>query len=227
MEHTLDVKSVIHSFGKRQILSEISFTCKTGNVIGLFGRNGTGKSTLLKILFGALRPVKSEIYLDDQIVDNKTSSNKYIAYHHQEVFLPKNSLVKNLIPLYFPDGEKQNKLFYDQRINKIENKKVGVLSTGEQRYLQFLLILHSDHHFVLLDEPFSMVEPLFKDLIKEKIQAFKNEKGFIITDHYYLDVLQVANIKKVIKDGVMKTAVKDTDLIDFGYLSESYKSRFK
>ena len=225
LEHTLDVKSVSHAFGKRQILSDINFTCKTGDVIGIFGRNGTGKSTLLKILFGTLQAVKSEIYLDNRKVDNKICLNKFMAYHHQEVFLPKNSIVKNLIPLYFPDGEKQNKLFYDQRINKIENKKVGVLSTGEQRYFQFLLLLHSDHHFVLLDEPFSMVEPLYKDLIKEKIEAFKDQKGFIITDHYYLDVLQVANIKKVIKDRVMQAVVKDTDLIDFGYLSKSYKSR--
>lgn len=225
MEHTLDVKSVIHSFGKRQILTDISFTCRTGDVIGIFGRNGTGKSTLLKILFGTLQSDKSEIYLDNQIIGNKFRLNKCIAYHHQEVFLPKNTTVKNLIPLYFPDGEKQNKLFYDPRISKIENQKVGVLSLGEQRYLQFLLILHLDHHFVLLDEPFSMVEPLYKDLIKEKIEAHKYQKGFIVTDHYYTDVLQVANIKKVIKDGVMKTVTKDIDLVDFGYLSDNFKPR--
>lgn len=177
MEHTLDVKSVIHFFGKRQILSDISFTCRTGNVIGIFGRNGTGKSTLLKILFGTLLADNSEVYLDNQIADNKISLNKFIAYHHQEVFLPKNSIVKNLIPLYFPDGEDQNKLFYDKRINKIESKKVEALSIGEQRYLQFVLILHLNHYFVLLDEPFSMVEPLYKDLIKEKIEAYRHQKG--------------------------------------------------
>ncbi len=208
-----------HSFGKRQILSDISFVCKTGDVIGIFGRNGTGKSTLLKILFGTLQPDRSEVYFDNQKVDNKTRLTNFIAYHHQEVFLPKNSTVRSLIPLYFPDGEKQNKLFYDPRVNKIENRKVGVLSIGEQRYLQFLFILYSDHYFVLLDEPFSMLEPLYKDLIKQKIEENKYHKGFIVTDHYYADVLQVATIKKVITDGVMKTITKDTDLIDFGYLS--------
>ncbi|MCW3110508.1 MAG: hypothetical protein JWQ09_5014 [Segetibacter sp.] len=227
MEHTLDVKSVIHSFGKRQVLSDITFTCKTGDVVGIFGRNGTGKSTLLKILFGTLRATRSEIYLDNEIADRKTGLNKFIAYHHQEVFLPRTTTVRNLIPLYFPEGEKQNKLFYDQQINKIENQKVGVLSIGEQRYLQFLLILNLDHHFVLLDEPFSMLEPLYKDLIKEKIEAYRSHKGFIITDHYYTDVLQVANIKKLIKDGAMKTVKKDTDLVDFGYLSEINKSKKK
>lgn len=226
MEHTLNVKSVNHSFGKRQILSDISFTCKTGDVIAIFGRNGTGKSTLLKILFGTLHADKSEFYLDNKIASAKIRLNKFIAYHHQEVFLPKNTTVRNLIPLYIPDGEKQNKLFYDQRINKIENLKVGVLSIGEQRFLQFLLILSLDHYFVLLDEPFSMVEPLYKDLIKEKIYEYRYQKGFVITDHYYQDVLQVANIKKVIKDGALLNVIKESDLIDFGYLSDDFKNSY-
>ncbi len=223
MDHTLFIKSVVHSFGKRQILSEIHFTCKTGDVLGIFGRNGTGKSTLLKILFGTVKAIFSEVYLDNKIVDKNIRLNTITAYHHQEVFLPKHMTVKNLIPLYFPEGEKQNKLFYDQRINKIENQKVGALSIGEQRYLQFLLILHSDQPFLLLDEPFSMLEPLYKELIKEKIESYKREKGFIITDHYYKDVLQVANIKKVIRDGVMLAVNQGSDLIDFGYLSNNNK----
>lgn len=191
--------------------------------MGIFGRNGTGKSTLLKILFGTLHPDKSEFYLDNQNVSCKGPLNKFIGYHHQEVFLPKNITVRNLISMYLPDDEKQNKLFYNQRINKIESQKVGVLSLGEQRFLQFLLLLNFDHYFLLLDEPFSMIEPLYKDLIKEKIEEYRSEKGFIITDHYYLDVLQVSTIKKVIKDGVMKTVINDIDLVDFGYLSGSVK----
>ena len=225
MVHTLNVKSINHSFGKRQILSDISFTCETGDIVGMFGRNGTGKSTLLKILFGTLHPDKSEFYIDDKITSCKRGLNKFIAYHHQEVFLPKNTTVRNLIPMYFPDGEKQNKLFYDQRINKIENQKVGVLSTGEQRFLQFLLLLNLDHYFILLDEPFSMLEPLYKDLIKEKIEEYKKMKGFIITDHYYMDVLQIANIKKVISNGAMKSVTTNSDLITLGYLSDNFKNR--
>ncbi len=225
MEHILDIKSVIHFFGKRQILSDICFTCKTGDIIGIFGRNGSGKSTLLKILFGTLKAKKSEIYIDNLNISDKIPSKRFIAYHHQEIFLPKNTTVKNLIPLYFPWGEKQHKLFYDKKINKMENQKAGSLSLGEQKYLQFLLILYSDHHFVLLDEPFSMVEPLYIELIKEKIEMHKNEKGFIITDHYYTDVLQVANIKKLIKDGAMKAVDKNTDLAKMGYLSNEVKRR--
>ena len=223
MEHTLNVKSIDHSFGERKILSDIKFICNTGDVVGIFGRNGTGKSTLLKILFGTLHPTKSEFYLDNQNVSSRIHLNKFIGYHHQEVFLPKNMTVRNLICMYLPDGEKQNKLFYNQRINKIETQKVGALSMGEQRFLQFLLLLNLDHYFLLLDEPFSMIEPLYKDLIKEKIEEYKSNKGFIITDHYYLDVLQVSTIKKVIKDGVMNSVSNDIDLVDFGYLLGSAK----
>lgn len=223
MQHTLHVKSVVHSFGKRQILSDINFTCTTGDVVGIFGRNGTGKSTLVKILFGTVKANSSEIYLNNKIADKNIRLNTVAAYHHQKVFLPKHMTVKNLIPLYFPEGDKQNKLFYDQRINKMENQKVGALSMGEQRYLQFLLILHCDQPFLLLDEPFCMLKPLYKDLIKEKIGIYKREKGFIITDHYYKDVLQVANLKKLIRDGVMLTNEQDSDLINFGYLSDNSK----
>jgi ABC-type cobalamin/Fe3+-siderophores transport system ATPase subunit len=89
LEHTLNVKSIVHSFGEKEILSDIKFTCKTGDVVGIFGKNGTGKSTLLKILFGTLRPSKSEFYLDNQIASSQIHLNNFIAYHHQEVFLPK------------------------------------------------------------------------------------------------------------------------------------------
>lgn len=225
MEHRLDIKSIAHAFGKRQVLSDISFTCTTGEVIGIFGRNGTGKSTLLKILFGTMRANQSEIYVDGQIVSGKTELNRFIGYHHQDVFLPKYSTVRSLIPLYFPDEEKHSKLFGEKQINKIEKLRVGALSAGEQRFLQFLMVINLDHYFVLLDEPFSMLEPLYKELVKEKITAYKSQKGFIITDHYFQDVLEVATTKKLINDGVMKDIGTTTDLVESGYLPESVRKR--
>jgi ABC-type multidrug transport system ATPase subunit len=173
----------------------------------------------LKILFGTLKPQKSEIYLDNKIVRDTSNLNKYIGYHHQEVFLPQNITVRNLVATFFPDGEKQSKVFYARGINKIEKQRVCTLSLGEQRYLQFLLMINSNHSFLLLDEPFTMVEPLLKETITEMIDQHKNNKGFIITDHYYRDVLGVATLKKLIKDGTMISINDDRDLVDFEYLS--------
>jgi len=62
-----------------------------------------------------------------------------------------------------------------------------------------LLVINLDQPFILLDEPFWMVEPLYKDLIKQKIIEYKTSKGFLITDHYYLDVLEIADKVNLIK----------------------------
>jgi lipopolysaccharide export system ATP-binding protein len=173
----------------------------------------------LKILFGTLKPKKSEIYFDNQIIKDTSILNKYIGYHHHDVFLPLDITVRNLVLIFLPDGEKQSKVLYAPRINKIEKQMVGTLSVGEQRYLQFLLMINSNHFFLLLDEPFTMVEPLLKELIKEKIDEYRFDKGFIITDHYYTDVLEVARSKKLLKDGALSSIINDGDLITSGYLS--------
>jgi len=219
MVHTLQVKSITHSFGKRSILSKCSIECKTGEVIGLLGRNGSGKSTLFKILFGTLKPDQLTLYLDGYWKGNP-GLNAFIGYHPQEVMLPKGLRVGNLISMYVKNSESQNKVFYTQGINDMLKKEVGALSLGQQRYLQFILLLNLDHHFVLLDEPFSMVEPLYRNLIKEKLIEYKSHKGFIITDHYYLDVLEVADQIKLIKNGEIIPISNVEDLRVFDYLSD-------
>lgn len=132
-----------HSFGKKSVLYNVAFICKTGDIIAIFGRNGSGKLTLFKILFGALQANRSEIQINEIKCSGTTRLNKFIGLHHQEVFLPTTLKVRKLIPLYFPDGEIQNKIFYHPLIARIESQIVGSLSLGEQRYLQFLLMLKS------------------------------------------------------------------------------------
>ena len=221
MNHTLRLESVNHSYGKRQILSNVKLTCDTGDIIAIFGRNGSGKSTLLKILFGTEKPNGIDLYVDNIKIDNITPKSNLIAYLPQEPFMPKDLKVRDIIPMYFPDGNKQNKIFHSPLIQKIETQKAGTLSLGEQRYLEFLLIINLNHPFILLDEPFSMIEPLYKDAIKETMLLNQKDKGFIITDHYYLDIFDVANKKIIIKDGVSYEVTDLNDLKENGYLSSA------
>ena len=214
----LVVKSVRKRFGKLRVLEEVNFTCSTGEVLAIFGRNGTGKSTLLRILFGVLHPDQSDILLNNKpLLRNRL--NKFFGFHHQQVFLPKNMTVRNLVPLFFPDGEDQNKIFYDPYINRIEKQRISELSIGEQRYLQFLLLINSSHPFLLLDEPFSMTGPQITEIIKEKIIEKKDQKGFIITDHFYKDVLEISDRMKMMKNGVMISIADKSELVTHGYLS--------
>ncbi len=89
MGHTLQVTSLSHDFGDRNIFSNTSIECKTGEVIGILGRNGTGKSTLFKILFGTLKPDNIMVHLDEQLIRKSASFNNFIGYHTQEIMMPR------------------------------------------------------------------------------------------------------------------------------------------
>ena len=161
-----------------------------------------------------------ELYLDGKHWNGKSNLSTYFAHHTQEVMLPKNLTVRDLIAMYILNQDKQHKIYYATGVHEMLNKRVSSLSLGQQRYLQFLLILNLDHPFILLDEPFSMVEPLYKDLIKEQIVAHRLTKGFLITDHYYLDVIEIAGQLNLIKDGAIIPIEDIEELKQLEYLSE-------
>jgi ABC-type multidrug transport system ATPase subunit len=183
-------------------------------------RNGSGKSTLLKILFGTLPADSVEVMLDATKLDlTQVIPNQYIAYLPQEGFLLKDMKVRDIIPLYFPDGEKQNQLFYAPKIARLDTKRVSTLSHGELRYVEILLIAHLEHPFLLLDEPFSMIEPLYKDIIKELLSSLKVKKGITLTDHYYADVLQITDKNLLMINGTLQAITGKEDLAKHGYIS--------
>ncbi len=218
MINSLKLDSVELSFGKEKILSDVNFTCNIGEILAIFGKNGSGKSTLLKILFGALKPNKIELYINNNRIAKISTKNKLIAYQPQVPFLPKDITVRRIIPMYFSDGETQDKIFYSPLINKIETKRIGTLSLGEQKYLEFLLIINLNHQYILLDEPFTMLEPMYIESIKNILTKYKKDKGIIITDHYYRDILEIANKKIIIKDGISHEISNSGELYNYGYI---------
>lgn len=218
----LIVNKISKKFKETVVLSNTSLRIKTGEILGIFGRNGCGKSTLLKILFGVLPADYQEIIIDNEHFNPSSNiKSMTISYLPQDSFLPNNLTVRDVIPMYYKDGNDQNKIFYDPRIAKFERQRIGTLSLGERRYFEILLISRLPHKFVMLDEPFSMVEPLFQDSIKELLSELKKEKGIVITDHYYRNVLEVSDRKMIIKDGKAIEIENGIDLIENGYLPES------
>ncbi len=219
------INSVTKGFNNRPVLTDIKFKIETGEILGLFGRNGTGKSTLLKILFGTLKADSIDVLIDsNKYSPQKNILSQTIAYLPQDDFLPYDIKVRNVIPIYFQDGDIQNKIFYDPRIATLANQRVGTLSHGERRYLEILMISRLPQRFILLDEPFSMIEPLYQDAIKELLVSIKKDKGIILTDHYYFDVLQITDKNILIKDGKTIEVRNKKDLAENGYISESKAS---
>jgi len=218
----LIVNKLSKRFKKRIVLSDISLRIKTGEILGIFGRNGCGKTTLLKILFGTLPSDDENILIDDECFNSSRNIELMnISYLPQNSFLPKDLKVRDVIPIYYKDGDAQDKIFYDPRIAKFERQKIGTLSVGDSRYFEIVLISRLPHPFLLLDEPFSMVEPLYQDSIKEFLVQLKKEKGILITDHYYRNVLEVSDRKMLLKDGKAIEIENKIDLFKNEYLPTS------
>lgn len=215
----LTVTNVGKKFGKKLVLDSVSLELNTGEILSVFGRNGSGKSTLLKIIFGVETADNMSLQINEKVFQQKEIiPSQKIAYLPQDNFLPKNYTVRNIIPLFHPNGEDQDKIFYSKGVAKFENTKVGNLSMGELKYLEILMIGNLKHDFLLLDEPFSMVEPLQKEIIKELLLELKTSKGIILTDHYYNDVLGVTDKSFLLLDGKRVEIETISDLEKFGYL---------
>lgn len=220
MKHQLQISDVTHSFDGRYVLSAVSLEVNTGDIIGIFGRNGSGKSTLLMIIFGVLKAHHFSLdFNQNKIKTQEIITKKLIGYLPQSSFLPKSKKVRDLIPLFFNESEKQDKIFYAPRIATFDHKKIGHLSLGELRYLEFLILANLDHPFLLLDEPFSMIEPLYKEAIKEQIHIIKSKKGIVLTDHYFEDVLEITNKNYLLKNAKLLVVDGKNDLLEHNYLN--------
>lgn len=214
----LTITALSKSFGSKIIADNLSLQLNTGDITGIFGRNGSGKSTILKILFSTIKADSLKLELDGSLVKASDIIPKsIIGYLAQEPFLPTRLKVRDIIALYFK-GDAQDKLFYADGIPKIANTVAGKLSMGELRYFELLLIGNLNHPFLLLDEPFSMVEPLYKEKIKDFLIQLKATKGIIVTDHYYKDVLAISNKNFLLKEGKLIDVNSEAELIAEGYL---------
>ena len=219
--HKLTVTGLTKSFGIKKVLDNVTLNLQTGDILGVFGRNGCGKSTMLKMLFGTIKADAITMLFDDNpLKAEHVIPNGVIGHLPQDPFLPNSLKVRNVIPMYFSDSDLQDKIFYAPGIHKITDTKVGSLSMGELRYLELLLVGNLNHPFLMLDEPFSMVEPLYKERIKEFLNQLKTSKGIIITDHYYKDVLSISTSNIILKNGNAIAVNNETDLRAEGYLPE-------
>lgn len=217
--HTLSVSELSKSFSNELLLNNIALECQTGDIIGIFGRNGCGKSTLLKILFSTMKADTIRLSVNGKFISpGNIIPQQYIAYLPQDSFLPKSLKVRDIVPLYFINGDMQDKILYDPFIARVANTKAGNLSMGELRYFELLLIGALPHPFLMLDEPFSMVEPLHREKIKEHLFKLKAIKGIILTDHYYNDILQTANQCLLLRNGKLVPVTAEEDLALHGYL---------
>lgn len=214
----LGIRNLSKAFGPKQVLNGLDLDVRTGEVVAILGRNGSGKSTLFQIIFGITKPDKASIRIDGA---KRASLQDVVAYLPQYAFMPGRMRVRTLIQRSLLSTEAQDTIFYAPKISKIENLHVGQLSVGERRYLATLLLGQLPHPFMLLDEPFSMLEPIQMEFIKNYLIRLKASKGILLADHYYEDVLQTADRKLLLQDGELQSVSDRLDLVQKGYLPKS------
>ncbi len=217
MSSLLEIDSVIKSYDRIQVLTDIYFKCETGEIIGLIGRNGTGKSTLLKILFGTLSAERKFIRIDNRVVLNPYLAKNKICYLPQDDFIPRHLKVVKAVTLFL-EKEKVDAFFDDTILQPLKESKIGYLAGGELRYLEIKLLINTECKFIMLDEPFNGVSPIIIDHIKQLLLDKSKTKGIILTDHDYNNVVDIATRLCLIFDGGIKHIQDKIELVKWGYL---------
>lgn len=214
MIHTLEADSIQLEFTGRKILSSIYLRCQTRNIVGLLGRNGQGKSCLMNSIYGTLNCEKSIRF------DNVSQSEAYkrtdlLLYLPQFNFIPKNFSLRRI----FDDFELDFSSFVN-RFNEFElkyNLSISNLSGGERRLVEIYIIAKSKTCFILLDEPFTHLNPLQIEKVKELLVDEKQNKGMIITDHMFRHVTDICDHLYILTDGKTNLAKSFDDIENLGY----------
>ncbi len=174
----LTVNGIYKSFGEKEVLKNITFSASSGSAHGLLGRNGAGKTTTIRIIMGVFFPDKGSVVLDGKQIDR---SRVRIGYMPEERGLyPKKPIGEQLIYLSMLRGMKKaeatkscDKWLERMGMSEYKNKKLETLSKGNQQKIQLAATLMCNPDIVILDEPFSGLDPvnamLLKDVIKEMI----------------------------------------------------------
>jgi ABC-type lipopolysaccharide export system ATPase subunit len=214
----LEIDSVNLQFDERTIISSAYLKIETGKVTAILGRNGTGKSCLMKILFGTLIPQNHSVRFNEKYIKTAFAENGLIKYLPQFNFFPNDITISKAFSLFDVAVEK---LSEDLMNFDIKHLKFGNFSGGERRIIETLFILRMKSSFVLLDEPFSQISPLQIEYISKVILEEKKHKGILISDHRYKDVLQILDEIYGINNCVVQNITGDKfGLEKIGYLRD-------
>lgn len=174
----LELKNIDKSFGDKQVLKGVSFTAESGKAFGLLGRNGAGKTTSIRILMNVFPANSGEVLIDGKPIDYKKIQIGYLP--EERGLYPKKIIIDQLS--YFAQLKGMTKKdavvavdAWLERLGMTEyrNKRLDTLSKGNQQKIQLVTALAHNPDIVILDEPFSGLDPvnamLLKDVVKEQI----------------------------------------------------------
>ncbi|MDI9364604.1 MAG: ATP-binding cassette domain-containing protein [Flavobacterium sp.] len=215
MTHYLEIDGVYLEIDERVILSNIYLKCETGFITGLLGKNGTGKSCLMKIMYGVF-DCESSVRFDKKAFKQLYKQPNLVSFLPQFNFLPKSLSISEVLYQF----QLNYNLFANtfSEFTKKSMTKLYELSSGELRLVELYVILSSETKFTILDEPFTHLNPLQIDKVKQIIIDKKFSKGILISDHLYNHILDISDLLYVLNNGKTNLVSSLDDIEFFGYL---------
>ena len=238
---TLYVENLQKTYGGRRVVDGVSFFVRRGEVVGLLGRNGAGKTTSFDMVLGLVKPEKGVIRLEQQILTKlpiHMRSRFGIGYLPQEAStFRKLSVGDNIRLILEMHGLTKKKI--DERIKMLleqfglghlENSISVSLSGGERRRLELARCLATEPHFILLDEPFTGIDPISISDIQSLIRRLRDDwnLGVLLTDHNPRATLKITDRAYLIDQGKILVAgssreVADSPVARKQYLGEDFQ----
>ncbi len=217
----LEAHHLQKSFGKRQVVKDVSLSLRTGEVVGLLGPNGAGKTTSFYMLVGLVRSSGGDIAIDGQSIENLPIHRRArlgLGYLPQEASIFRKLNVEDNVravlelqtdaegrPLSRAELESRlGELLQDLHVDHLRKSPALALSGGERRRVEIARALATQPRFILLDEPFAGIDPIAVGEIR-KIIGFLKERniGVLITDHNVRETLGSCDHAYIINEGTV------------------------
>jgi lipopolysaccharide export system ATP-binding protein len=218
--------NLVKTYGGRSVVNGVSFHVQQGEVVGLLGTNGAGKTTSFYMVVGLVKPRNGRVMLDQTDITRYPMYKRArmgIGYLAQEpsVFrklsVAQNiMLVLELMPLTSKERiARRDALLAEFHITNKADQMAQSLSGGERRRLEIARTLATDPKFILLDEPFTGVDPLAIQSIQDTVRALRERGiGVLITDHNVRETLAITDRSYIMSNGKIVTAGSSDELIN-------------
>jgi len=222
----LEAHNLEKQYKGRRVVRDVSLVFNTGETVGLLGPNGAGKTTSFYMMVGLVRPDSGQVLLDGKDITNMPMyirARNGIGYLAQEASVfRKLSVEENILMVQEINGvgkkqryEKLEELLGEFGLNHVRKSKGLILSGGERRRVEIARALATNPSFILLDEPFTGVDPIAIGDIQDIVRHLKHKGiGIVITDHNVRETLAITDRAYIMSEGEIKTAGKSDDLPD-------------
>ena len=237
---TIRAKNLVKIYNNDKVVDEVNLTVKRGEIVGLLGPNGAGKTTTFYMVVGLIKPNGGTVYLDEKDLTPLSMYQRAragIGYLSQEASIFRKMTVKeNLLAIlevqdHIDNGqieERAEELMEEFHISNIADRLGYKLSGGERRRVEIARSLTTDPSFILLDEPFSGVDPIAVNDIQNIINYLKEKGiGVLITDHSVRETLSITDRAYIMHKGKILLSgsseeVAESELAREFYLGEKF-----